>query len=647
MAVIPLQSQRRVSIAPAEPNLIQPSRQVVDPVAGAVAGVADNFSKLTDKLAREEEKQVELLQKNQIAADVSNLEIERLSRVAELQMNGTGDKPFVQGVMEDFDARIKEVEAGYSPFMLQEFRQKVLPLKQTVAKTALATNMALLTKQIERNTESVVNTLSTKASLGLSSYEETGLAIKAYVADLPANMQAAAEQEMRRQTQAAFLQHQSTADPDGFLRELKENPDFYINEGFDAGDLIAYRGKAVAEQERRRKALEDEQKLFATDPVAAAKSRLARDGVMTPSPQALRDAQLAAGVHPVDVAVLSKTEAQTLAKNLSVPRDLGQFILELESSKKEIEARGGDWNQVLKDVKRFGGTLHPAVLGALDYAEKPALYTPEYGAALMQLLADPDAGKKAKESIGGATETDPIESAVLGAIEDDMRIMQASGSSTEEDMARIRQAKVDAAFIMAAEKKRLGTYSRSDIVAAVTTPPGAAAKVITNRDAYYVPPEFAEKLNRQTMDDVREAWLNAGKLDVPATFPGRRLSDDDIRRNAGWVSYGDDAVQLTIRGVPVYVEGKPVIESWNSLAVEYRDLEERGLVGLTLGLGDVNSTVVVRPAGNRVNPFKRTVEKKPAVAPQGLLLPPPAKATQANPNRPRNPGELAPPTGME
>lgn len=652
MAIIPLQSNRQVSLTVSTPNTITPSRATVDPMAAAVGSIATEASKLTEVLAKREEEQLDLMYKNQIAADISQFEIERISRVAELQQTGTGEKPFVKGVLDDFDEAAKKIEAAYPNVYQDQVKLKLQPLQERVAASALAIQMARTERQVILNSESFANGLASNRRWGLIDDAVGEKQIAEYLSTVPDNLRAGEEAKIREQFRVAAMSNQAEADPAGFMEAVRSGA--YPDAPFNVKENLyeASNRRLVAEQEARERRREQILKLAQSDPMEAARISAAERGFTNPTRQQLLDEQIQLGVHRADLAIITKAEAQNLAKDLSQIQDLDQLRVFVAQKKAEYGEKGEDWSQIERNLDQFGVEMHPAMRGALEYAGNEGAFKPEYGVALMELIKDPKAGGRATKNLKDLgwtdTEISELRTQTATTIADEAKIMERAGAS-EAEIESFYQMKMDAALIVAAGKERTGVYNQSAVLETVAAPTTLYEKRLNNTDAYTVPlVQGVTPYSPDFMDAIKKDWLQSPDLNVPATFPNGRLSREAIASKAGWVSYGDKAVRLAVDGATVYANGKPVIETWDGLAADVGDWKAHLSASQPDVSQDPDSTIVVIDQPLRLpatQTFKR--KKRETVIPkaeQGILEPPPVN--QKPVGNIQLPGMLPPPEGM-
>lgn len=600
MAVVTLKTTTSTSPSSGRPNLVSPSPARIDPVREVQAATADSFGQFLGKMAEREERELERLTRNEIAAKVSAFETDSLAKLVELDATGVEEgKTFVETAVEDFSTRAKELESGYSPFFQEEIKKQLLPVQERVASSALSMQVRRVEDEYKRNAEEFSNNLVNKVRFGMVSEGSALSSVAEFSNSLPDNLREGLRQKMTEATRVASMDRLLMESPGSFLRSAKKG-DFNDVDPSIVSRAVSSATRTLAEQReaavRRQEKLE---KMAASDPMRAAREALASQGITVPSRQQLLQTQQQLGVHPVDVALLTKDEAKLYQKELSSLSNIDEAIGWVAQTKATFVEKGEDWELVKADLDRFSEDVNPAVLSLVEYADNPMAYPVELGEALMELSRDPKAAEKAKTLLLNSgvplTQVQGLQQEAFKEVQEDLAIRVRSGSSPEDSLRALSSVQ-DTAMVLAAKQwvstGEVNPKTASRVAASLSE---GRERRLNNRDAYSVPASLSRSLSEQYMEFIRDEVLSSEDLSIPSGYPTASFGREDIRKRAGWTQSGPSAVMLTVGGAPVLVGGSPVIKSWNEMlegVVEASGFEsgEPPLVGVGLG-----GTAVVQP----------------------------------------------------
>lgn len=657
MAVIQLQSTRQVTSNSPDPATIQPTREVVDPMAAAFSSLSSASSQLLEGLAKQEEEHLQQMQQNQVFADVANLETERLARVAELQQTGTGDKPFTKAVMDDFNSRIEEVANTYSPFAKELFQKKILPLQEQVGKTALAV-------QISNDNQRIMNNLDTFNAGNYAAVNAGAKPLQQALTDadqvaetVPLGMREEMRQRGRQAAYSAELSGRisrasNSTDLNAGIEELNRIKQ-EISSGVysEAGqELVSRSLNAVDNNIQSAIARKDQVwnklgEMADKDPVAAQEQVAQLNGLPQMSRsenikfQSKPRAEGGLGLHPADVRVVSQSEAENLVKDLSVLPDIGTAVAYVAEQNIKFEKEGLQWREVTDSIKRFKLDVNPAIFSMVEYASAPQNYKPEYGVALLNLVKNPNAADTARKNFD-TKGVDTVargewEANIISKFDAEFEIAKSAQDGGAE-WSKYAKNRLDVAYLLADQisSSKNGKLPDVEAVYKIMTPVVPTSSVrVENNDRYAVPLDKGQTpLTPDFMDALKSDVLNKGGIDYVPTYPSQKFTEDQIRKDAGWVNYGENAVALKVGGAIVLVNGEPVIEKFDSLSADVASWKEYQAKSNS----PLQQQLRVRGQQTKFEPWSRpakapvTPAPKPAAKagdiqfPAGVMLPPPS-----------------------
>ena len=588
MATIPLARQQQVNTATPQVALVQPQQAGPDPIANAFAEGGVRIGSFTDKLAEQERKELETLYQNNIAAELSQFETDARARLIELEATGTGDKPFVKAALDDFNERAVTVGANYSAELREEIKVKMLPLREQIAVGALAVQQRKVQEQVLANADTFQNNLVNQVRFGAISEQAALAKLEQFSATVPDNLRLGISTKIREQVRVSTMDRMTEANPSAFIKRAKSGEfndvdPTYVSRAYErAADTI------VRQREAAERAQEKVRDLAEKDPLLAARQSLQLRGVQAPTRDQLYAEQVKLGVHPADAAVVDKATANLYVKTLQSAQSLDEFRGTMEQIRAQTIQEGGDWELLQRNLSRFAREDDlPSLARAMEVAKNPGSYPLDTQLATFELVRDPKAARSAEKLLAEEDKKAIVELAT-SAISNDIRAMARAGSSPEQ-LQRAQQFAVDTALIAAARSGK----TDSKFVTSVVSQPASLTKLrFDNRNAYYVPADLDSTYTPQRMENLRRKAIASGNLDVPATMPSAFRANLDFEDRAGWTTYGDVGVALTVDGVQVYQAGVPVIKTWSDLAVETIDEQDRQAAGATASPASAGTIVI-------------------------------------------------------
>lgn len=614
MATIPLARQQQVSIGVPRPTLTQPQAPGPDPLVAAGADVTQRASGLLDNLAKAETEQLNQLYKNSIAAELSQFETDSRARVLELESTGTGDKPFVTGVLDDFEERASGLGTAYSEELRNEIKVKLLPIREQVAAAALATQTRKTQEQVLSNADIFQNNLVNQVRFGVAGETAAMARVEEFLQTVPDNMRLGVGTKVREQVRVASINRAMEEDPAGFMQrarsgEFNDVDPTYVDRAYESAARTL-----VEQQERAERRQRDIRELATKDPLLAARESLVLQGNAAPTREQLYAEQERLGVPRWRTAAIEKDRALAYVGAIQAttnPDELAGLLVSLQA---EAVEKGEDWDTLQRNVSDFAKQENlPNIAHVLEVMnpKTAANYDPRYRQAAFEVMRDPKAADAATKLLG-EKDAKTVREDAAKAVANHIAAKARAGASPSE-LAQDLQFSVDSALVAAARARQINQPFDAKIVA----PPESIARLrFDNRNAYHVPAALDATLSPQKMDQLRQQVLMQQGLELPASYPNRARAMTDLMRDSGWVNYEGVGVALKVRGEQLYANGKPVIKTWEELT---RGEAETRVFGAPLNQG--GTTVLTPPSstGPRDNSLFPT-NRSPG---QIELLPPP------------------------
>jgi hypothetical protein len=655
MAVIPLARQTQVTAQVPQVALASPVGQGADPVVSAVNEGLQGTSKLIETLAQQEREQLDALFRTQIAADISEFEVQERARLIQLEAQGTGDESFTTVALRGFEERAANIGTKYSDELRNEVRARLMPLRQTISLNAVAIEQRKYETNILANAETVQYILANKVSIGEKSQEAALAEIEQLTQNVPDNLRLGVQLKMKEAIQTASLENILRSNPSEAISRLDAGDFIELNpalraRAYDrAQDTIARQAEARARQQE--KFIEGLNK----DPVGTLRAVVGEGATR----EQLVEAQLKSGVPWWKVAVLSEAEAKQSIEMLQNARDEGEMLQALS----QIQATAGEnWDIVRRDITRFAKQE-----GIPDFGFVMQVMTPEtmmnydslFRRGVFQTARSPIDGRSGRTKAGaaaaealGKTKADQVAADVAAALEEHLPAM---GNRTFEERQRTVAFMTDAAIIAMAEAEKSGKKNYGDKIKDIVVPPRSLAVLRNdNTGSYYVPADLDRTLSPRLMEEFRLRTIREEKLRVPASLPNADLLRRQLERDARWVTGEDEGTYaLEIAGVPVYQEdGRPIIrrqidfvKAANELIIYERDNPPEVIAGSRSRPAQyVRGDSVPRPTPN----LRPPLVTQPIS--QGGLVPPSASGKKDEslfPTRPTGDINLLPPPTYE
>ncbi len=573
MATIQLPRNRGAQ-TPNSPALIQPGPQGPDPVVEAFAEGAERTGGFLEKLAEQERQQLDQLYRNSIEAELSQFELESAAKIIEFETNGTGDKPFVGAVMEDFKERASQVGASYSQELRDEIKVKLLPVQERTALSAMAVQKRKEQEQVLANAEIFQNNIVNQVRFGLVGEQAALARTEQFLSTVPDNLRLQVGTQAREMVRSATMARAAEADPASFIRRAKAGE---FNDLDPTAVDRMYDGAVrtvLVRQEQAARQAESIQKLSFTDPVGAARRSLAARGNGAPTADQLRAEQIRLGISESALATLDKDTAIAYGKQLKNAPSPDVFQGLVEEMRVRMIEQGKDPEAAKRDIVRFakdegmGNLAH-----ALEVAADPTgSYQPLYRQATFEILRDPKAGEAAKKLLG-KEQADDVETKVAAALSQHESIMSRSGFDQAEILA-IRQGVLDRAYIAKSISANAGDENFD--VSMVLPPESLVKPRLDEVNGYHVPADLENTFSTEYMRSLRDELI--ADAEFSPSYPSALRQSTDFKRDAGWVNGPDGSVVLKVRGVEVYSKttNRPIVKTWQELQrKKFEDDEKR------------------------------------------------------------------------
>jgi len=584
MATIPLSSGPQV-----RPGA---SPQTVSQVTGtesAVTGARQltQIGGLVEELAKQEAQAIETRDRVQMETDLANFEVESLQRSAQLAIEGTGEEGHVKGVMNDFEERKLTFLETQPEYLRSEAQLKLLQPQTVVAKNALATQNRQYQRELTTNSADFRNNVVNTVRFGTTSEEIAMQKVEAFVNELPEGLQEAELEAGREAVRRATLARQVEDDPTAAIEAVRAGSYNDVEPGFVEarfGEANRALSSQKTESERLVKQAYDNRW---TDPVLAAQSSLAAEGVENPTPDDLQRAQADLNIPKSRRSVLTKNAAQEIANQLASVTTVEEFFIRRAELTAEAEQLGATPSKVAADVRKLADM--PMALSVVMDAGTPQpgesreaarlRVDPTFMANALQIVQNPKAGEDARRNIArtyGQAEVQEVEAAVWDEYGDQIRAMHRSGVPVE-DISDFQQTMVDIASITYDEHRTVhNSKRRARNMTAGSIRGGHLGTTIRadGNDGYILPDNIALQLSNRDMQKIRINLMRDINVFVPESFATRELGVRDLVHNSGWTMAGHDALTLRNAGQPVYLDNGD--GTMSPITLTYDQLSEVG-----------------------------------------------------------------------
>lgn len=570
MAIIARTTQRRVLDIPQNVGSQELRTRDTSAAFGAIgATLATEIGQDMQAIARKEVLALEERDRVRMMAEKSEFEIEAIQRVNVLEVEGTGEKPFVKGVMEDAAERVKEFIARQPEFLKAEAALYLLPIQTQIAKSAIAIQQIRIDNENRKNAETFRNATVNQVRYGQVS-ESVALAKADSFADkLPDTIRDGERAKARAEIRTASLKFTMQNDPVKALSEIEKGN---YND-IDSNDLdsIYASGIRTLEANRNRVVLLENkaQKLVGTDPAQAGLLSLEAKGITNPTRVQLLDAQRKLGIPEADRSLITKEKAQALSRQLSAVQNVDEFILVREEIRVKAEEEGRDASELIEDISKLAN-VPMALRVVFDVSQVDV--SEEFLSGAIDVLRNPKAGDNARKQIKegitkgawgniitgrGPDALTKIENLTLESVADEVEVMAKSGVSVrvgEGGVGEFTQTILDISAIIFNNHRLVGENGQAAVESMLTERKSNSEIRVEGADGYMLPLGLAAAVSEEDMNNLAKAFIR-DKLTVPTkgkTFPSKEFARVSMERNAGWTMYGNKALILRAYGMPVF-----------------------------------------------------------------------------------------------
>jgi len=567
--VIPLARQTQVTASVPQVTLVQPSQSGPDPVVAAIDDGAQRASKLTQALAQREKEQLDQLYKVQIAAEVSEFEVQERAELIKLNAEGTGDESFSAVVMRNFQERASKVGEKYSEEFKREIKAKLLPIQETIGVGAMTLEQRKHEEKIVASMDTYINTAVNKVRFGASDEGTIFQEAEGVLASVPDNLRLGLELKLRENVRVASMGRELEANPAAFMQQVQSGAfndvdPTQVNRLYDAAERTL-----LAAQERAERREREYREQLASDPYAAVRARLTEQGEVAPSKARLLQMQIESGIPSWGTAVISKQKAILYLDGVRNAQTPGEAAAFLSSLKQEAGVESPeDWGVLQRNMRQFAkaeGLPHLAtVLEVLD-PETARLYDDNFRHGVFEMMRDPKAADSVAALVGDE-EAKKVRLEAKNALAEFNKMRERSGVEPSE-IRRDSEFLEDAALIAS---RRAASQGRPfDVTKAVRPPESKYTHRMDNHNAYIVPADLSSTFSADALEGLKMDIIDSGEIAVPLSMPSAMRASVDMKREAGWFNGpSENTLVLKVRGYELYgKDGKPVVVPLDSLTV--------------------------------------------------------------------------------
>lgn len=592
MVTVPVFTQREVAPQPVRPSAATPSTPGASAAFGVIGArdIAAN-GELIQRIAQEEFELIVKRDTNRMLADLADFEIESQARLIQFEQSGTGDKPFVESVMADYEERSKNFIDAQPVYVKDELRLRLLPNQVQYAKTALALQNQRVETEFLQNSARFTNSLANKVLTGQVDRATALAQAENFTRTLPANLQAKQAQILTESVISASVfqdYQQSSATEQGLLdfisrAESGEYNDVNTNQltsllNRAQSDLTQLRTQQIAVQNK----IADN--IIKGDTASAARLHLQNvEGNSAPTiDDILRVQKEDLGIPSGNVSILTEDQAKTIGQTLRGAGSIEEFIaLRDEQIFSTAEYHSEAREIFVKDLQKKGG-MSDAFNLALNIGSVPQT-NPEYATAVFTLAKNPDAGEQAiqniKDSLPPASRSSweaKFEQAIQEITQFDRAAMARSGASFDAINQRVETLRGINAIILQTQATASDAElhpSRIDVTKLeeyrdVTS---GIVRRTHNGNSYVLPQSFDAAISESFMEDLKAEAVE----DIALPQVVRNASEGDqrdirrvLRRDSAWTNEGSSSVKLIDKstGRPrVRVDGTPIVYTFDRL----------------------------------------------------------------------------------
>lgn len=547
MAVIQVPRTQRVQQDVASPSI----RQQETPQASLIgANLLAKSAQFVEDLAKKEAAMQEQRQRVELLTNLSNLEVESAQRVGQLALEGTGDKPFVQGVMSDFDERKNAFLSTVPDYLQAEARVRLLSTQASVAKSAMGIETNRMASELKQRSEQFANNLANNVRFGITDEQNAVAQIDSFVASIPEAARESTKVALTSSIRKSALGRLAEDNPAAALNQIKKGGFSDVDTAF-VQSVYSQASKALVAQ--RKSVVDLQAKAFEkriNDPAGAARLLLQAQQGREDAPRDVFEAQSMLGVPKSRQTFLTKDEAEQKAYDLINVENVNEFFAKRDAFRVEAEAAGLPRDQFLKDLVRTG-QASPA-LELLIESEQTQL-SGDVAQALVQIVSNPKAAEAARKRLDTNQKKEVVEAS--RAFTDEVQsVMVASGvpqSSVSEYLTSVE----DTASIMFSEYVALGKSDR-DARKLVSEKLKSSFQTKEFRsdgvNGYALDAALASTLTERAMDSLRKTLIEGVDIYLPDSYISEGFAQEDLIENTGWTMSGPDTLKLSLGGQPVY-----------------------------------------------------------------------------------------------
>lgn len=582
MAIVARTTTRGVQEAPQVVGTEELRRADTSKAFGSIgAGLTMDIGQDVQDIAEREVKALEERDRVRMMAELSEFEIESVQRVNVLETEGTGDKPFVKGVMDDVGDRAREFINLQPEFLRAETALRLLPIQTKVAKSAVATQQIRIDNENSKHAEIYRNAIVNQVR-----YNQLGEEIALKQADsfadkLPDTIRDAERARAKEEIRAASLKSKMQSDPEKTLREVEKGK--YNDIPSSQLDQIYAAGARSVEATKNKTATlkKKSQELSHKDPAQAALLYWQALDISDPTRDEMMFAQAELGIPVADRSLVTKSRAQEISRQLSAVQSVDEFWLVKKEIEAQIEQTGSDANEIIEDVSKLANV--PMAL-RLVFDANPDTVSQEFLSGAIDLLRNPKAGEDARKqiqsrsSVLGRMHIWDMEDDVSESIADEVEVMMKSGVGIRPGEGTTLE------FIQSIEDISAMVYNNAD-----ATGEGGAAAVekmlkarkalkevrIDDENGYVLPIDLAESFSEKYMNDLKNEMIRRKGTQVSRAYPTEEFGKIEMQTNSGWVMHGNNALLLRSGGMPVFFENdkgqlEPTIVTFKQLSSRKR-----------------------------------------------------------------------------
>lgn len=516
-------------------------------------------SDVVRKMAEREDKILREEATLQLNADLAAFDLDNERRVRELSEQYPG-RGLTARVMEDFNERKQAIVDAQPNFLKTPAQTQLLTAQVRQAKSAIGVENDQVAAQNEARAQTFRDSLTNSVRFGRMSEEDALRKVQSFIGSLPANKRQAALNNLTEAIRAASLENLMERDYNAGLAAIKEGQ-------YD--DLSPSRLEAIYKQGLRQRAdsnvsVEKLDKIIVqnrtTDPVTAAAASLRKQGVEQPTREQLRSEQQALGLPAKQIATLTKAEAQEATMQFANVQSVDDFKQVKQAQANAWVSQGIDPEAAVKDMVRFAKA--PAVLKGAMVAPQNA--PASYYQSVIDLMQDPQAGEKARQSLKEGVEsggylfkTDYNKFSEYLAAEERKRldVLLRSGMFQSEAQPIVK-AFADTTSLMASYEvaSNRGVMPSEDTLKRLVEESSGTTIVNNGLNAVVMPTILAD-VYADKIDDLKETVVRNGLVEIPQGYPSTETGQNEVIEDSGWAMDGMEGMVLKMGRQPLTYKG--------------------------------------------------------------------------------------------